>query len=104
MKILHASIHLHVYREFFKRWITNMDDQESLIQCYMQENQCIIGGIGESDQIIFAITLQPTELFSNFVSRSKRVWLFKSNNSLKGVIAAPLGLYARYVAYFPYRR
>ncbi|XP_038875059.1 uncharacterized protein LOC120067585 [Benincasa hispida] len=69
-----------------------------------EENHCIFGGIEGSNKLIFAITLQPTELFYKFVGRSKRVWLFKSNNSLKGVIAAPLGLYARYLAYFRPRK
>ena len=39
--------------------------------------------------------------FCNLVRQTERVWLFKSDEAAKGVIAAPLGLHARFVTYFP---
>lgn len=67
----------------------------------MQRRQCIIGGVAASDEVVFVISLQPMTIFCNLARRLRRVWLFKSSDSTtRGVVAAPLGLYARYVAYF----
>ncbi|XP_022958855.1 uncharacterized protein LOC111460009 [Cucurbita moschata] len=65
-----------------------------------ERRQCIIGGVAASDEVVFVISLQPMTIFCNLARRLRRVWLFKSSDSTRGVIAAPLGLYARYVAYF----
>lgn len=70
----------------------------------MQRRQCIIGGVGGSNEIEFVLNFQPTVNLCSLARRSERVWLFKSNNSPKGVICAPFGLCARFLVYFSHKQ
>ncbi|XP_023549342.1 uncharacterized protein LOC111807724 [Cucurbita pepo subsp. pepo] len=65
-----------------------------------EDGECLIGGITAPNHMEFIINLSPIEAFYSMAHRSKRVWLYKSMQTTKGVIIFPLGLYYRFVAYF----
>ncbi|XP_023540751.1 uncharacterized protein LOC111801026 [Cucurbita pepo subsp. pepo] len=66
-----------------------------------QENQCSIGGVSSEHQIQFQISLSPWVSFRELARRVERVWIYKPNTSSFGIIAAPVGLYSRFLAYVP---
>lgn len=72
----------------------------------MQENECIIGRIGEEEETHFEIYVNPKKFFYLLPARSKRVWFFKSleysTGSVGTIIAAPIGLYAQMWVFFPH--
>ncbi|CAK9328767.1 unnamed protein product [Citrullus colocynthis] len=65
-----------------------------------EDGECIIGGIRAPNQIQFIINLSPPEAFYHIASQTKRIWFFKTCNSTKGLITAPLGLNGRLVSFF----
>ncbi|KGN45635.1 hypothetical protein Csa_005498 [Cucumis sativus] len=63
--------------------------------------ECIMEGVGKGKGTEFLIPIYPTHVFYNITFRAKRVWLFKSIDKLGTFIVAPVGLFARFVIYFP---
>ncbi|XP_023547389.1 uncharacterized protein LOC111806354 [Cucurbita pepo subsp. pepo] len=64
------------------------------------EEQCIIGGIEDGQEIQFVITLHPSRFFNELSSQVGRVWLYRTSNA-RGAIFAPINSNAQFVVYFP---